>query len=219
MRAFLRQDLTVSNIVPDRAYLCRYGPSVDTSWVALMGGAIGVVGTLGATAFNQWRSDVREAKRRDDERERERASRLFDHRREAYSAVLQHYYCWEVIASELSRDEVPEPPEDAMSDFWSALGEVDLYGSHKTASSARNLYFAMSNLIYGGLGSDPEPDWTAMDRFRDFVTAARLDLGVPATKPPTPVQKWAGMGDANAESTGEHLTVPRTPDQEPARPR
>lgn len=168
-----------------------------------MSGGIGVAGTLLGVAFTQWRSDMRERnrlaveERREQQRlaqdtERERDARLFDHRRNAYLAVIEQYHRWINIVADVREGLASEPPEDAMDGFWRIVGDVDLYGSAEVAEKAQALYFELHQQTYGPRNpniEDADHDLEAGDRHNEFVNAARTDLGLPARWPPTPVIK------------------------------
>ena len=163
--------------------------------------AVGVIGTLGGVVFTQWRSDVRdqnrlgseerrEQTRLDNDAERERANRLFAHRRDAYLSMIQHYHqtldwLWE----EEQDPSGPDPSEDALQPFWRALSAVDLYCEPSTASLARDLYDATARMLYkGGPGHD-ERMTAAETAYREFLGAVRTELGVPALDN-TPRPNW-----------------------------
>lgn len=164
---------------------------MDAATVGLLTGSIGVLGTLGGVVFTQWRADVREGKRLaveerreqqrlDHDAARELDARLFDHRRNAYVAVIEQYHRWDAVADGIANGLHPAPPEDAMNDFWRVLSEVDLYGSAEAGKKALDLYMAMRKLVYGPhrTADDGEDAFvTAVERHRDFVQAVRADLG------------------------------------------
>lgn len=171
-----------------------------------MSGGIGVAGTLLGVVFTQWRSDVRERnrlaveERREQQRlahdtDRERDARLFDHRRNAYLAVIEQYHRWINIAADVREGLKSEPPEDAMDGFWRIVGDVDLYGSAEAAEKAQALYFVLHEQMYGTRNpniEDADRDLEAGDRHNEFVNAARADLGLPARWPATPVLEIDG---------------------------
>lgn len=170
---------------------------MDAATVAVLTGAIGVAGTLLGVAFTQWRSDVRERnrlaveERREDRRlahegERERDARMFDHRRNAYLAVMEQFHRWSNIVVDVREGIQPEPPEDAMGAFWRVVSEVDLYGSANAAEKARALYFVLQTQVYGAHPNieDDDLELAVMDHQNDFVNAARADLGLTARWPP-----------------------------------
>ena len=183
-----------------------YGADVDAATLGVMSGGIGVAGTLLGVVFTQWRSDVRERnrlaveERREQQRlahdtERERDARLFDHRRNAYLAVIEQYHRWISIVADVREGLKPEPPEDAMDGFWRIVGDVDLYGSTEAAEKAQALYFVLHEHLYGPRNpniEDADRDLEAGDRHNEFVNAARADLGLPARWPPTPVITFDG---------------------------
>lgn len=175
-------------------------PHVDAATVGVLTGSIGVVGTLAGVVFTQWRADVREGKRLEVEERREQQrldhdaareldARLFDHRRNAYVAVVEQFHRWHGIAVEIREGVKPEPPEDAMDDFWRAVSEVDLHGSTEAGEKALAVYLELRKQVYGPRSrddSDDDLDLTAFDRHYEFVNTARADLGLPARFPPTP---------------------------------
>jgi hypothetical protein len=179
---------------------------VDATTVGVLTGTIGVVGTLLGVVFTQWRADVREKnrlaveerreqQRLDHDANRERDTRLFDHRRNAYVAVIEQFHRWSAIAADIREGVQPEPPEDAMEDFWRVVSEVDLYGSAEAAEKALGLYFVLHTQVYGPHNpniEDADRDLEVMDRQNDFVDAARADLGLPARWPPRPTLTFNG---------------------------
>ncbi|WP_185994851.1 hypothetical protein [Nocardioides campestrisoli] len=170
---------------------------MDAGAVGVLTGSIGVVGTLLGVVFTQWRADVRERirlaveERREEQRlahdtEREHDARLFDHRRSAYLAVIEQLHRWSAIAVDVRAGERPEPPEDAMEEFWRVVSEVDLYGSTDAAQKARDLYYVLRTQVYETRNPDVEDDdldIEVSDFQNDFVEAARADLGLPARWP------------------------------------
>jgi len=164
---------------------------MDDATLGIITGAIGVVGALAGTGFTQWRSDIREQvrlkveerreqARLDAEVERERDTRLFDHRRAAYAAVIGEYLKWAALGDDVKRGLAPSPPEDANADFWRLVLEVRMLGSKKTGEAVQGLYFAICELVWPeSMGGSKEPEWDAMDAFEKFQDAARADLGVP----------------------------------------
>lgn len=163
---------------------------MDDATLGIITGAIGVVGALVGTGFTQWRSDVREQQRLeieerreqtrlDAEVTRERDSRLFDHRRAAYAAVIGEYQKWAALGDDVKKGLAPSPPEDANDEFWRLVLEVRMLGSKKTGKTVQDLYFAVCELVWPGtMGGSKEPEWDAMDAFEKFQDAARADLGV-----------------------------------------
>lgn len=183
-----------------------YSAGVDAATVAVLSGGVGVAGTLLGVVFTQWRSDVRERnrlaveERREQRRlaqdaERERDARLFDHRRNAYLAVIEQYHRWINIVADARDGLTPEPPEDAMDGFWRIVGDVDLYGNAEAADKAQALYFELHEQMYGTHNPSIENadlDLEAGDRHNEFVNAARADLGLPARWPATPALEIDG---------------------------
>lgn len=179
---------------------------MDAATVGVLTGGIGVAGTLLGVVFTQWRSDVREKnrlaveERREEQRlahdaERERDARLFDHRRNAYLAVIEQFHRWSTIAAEVREGTSPEPPEDAMDEFWRVVSEVDLYGSTEAAEKALALYFVLREQVYGPRNPNIEKDdldLEVMDHQNDFVDAARADLGLTARWPARPTLTFNG---------------------------
>lgn len=167
---------------------------MDAATVGLITGGIGVAGTLAGVAFTQWRADVREKnrlaveERREEQRlahdtERERDARMFDHRRNAYLAVIEQFHRWNAVAMDLRNSFKAAPREDAMDDFWRVVSEVDLYGSAEAAEKALALYQVLRDQVYEPRDPNVEDldyDLGAMERLNDFVDAARADLGLTA---------------------------------------
>lgn len=180
---------------------------MDAATVGVLTGSIGVVGTLAGVVFTQWRADVREGKRLGVEERREQQrldrdaareldARLFDHRRNAYVAVIEQFHRWHVIAVDIREGSKPEPPEDAMDEFWRVVSEVDLYGSTGAAEKALALYQELRDQVYEPRNpniEDADLDVTAFDRHYEFVNTARADLGLPARFPPTPYIEIDGV--------------------------
>lgn len=184
-----------------------YSADVDAATVGVLTGTIGVAGTLVGVVFTQWRADVREGKRLvvEERREQQRLdrdaareldARMFDHRRNAYVAVIEQFHRWHVIAVDVRQGVKPEPPEDAMDEFWRVVSEVDLYGSAEAAEKALALYQELSDQVYGPRNpnvEDADLDLTVMDRHYEFVNTARADLGLPPRFPPTPFIEVDGV--------------------------
>lgn len=168
-----------------------HAPSVIRVITAVVG-LVGVLGTLVGVLLTQWRADIRErnrlaseerreASRSAAEVERERDSRLFDHRRMVYLSVLEQYHRWSAIAEEVRNGTRQEPPEDAMNDFLRLASEVELYGNEDAANATRNLYFNLKDWIYGTGEHRVEPPETETHEWHYmFLDAARVDLGLPA---------------------------------------
>ncbi len=170
---------------------------MDAATVGVMTGGIGVAGTLLGVVFTQWRADVREKnrlaveERREQQRlthdtERERDARMFDHRRNAYLAVIEQFHRWNAVAMDLRNSLEAAPPEDAMGEFWRVVSGVDLYGSAEAAEKALALYQVLSDQVYGPRDPNVEDldyDVSAMERLNDFVDSARADLGLTARWP------------------------------------
>jgi hypothetical protein len=176
--------------------------STTPLWVPLVVAGFGVSGVL----FTQWRSDVRERirsageERREEKRtarevDRDRDARLFEHRRVVFASIVEHYHRWASIATDVEQRRKPEPPEDAMDDFWERVAEVELYGGDDAASAAINLYWSLHKWVYG-VGGD-EPSWEAHGQYLEFVEIARAELGVPASTKPKPAAKDWWKGELN----------------------
>lgn len=166
---------------------------MDAATVALLGGGIGVGGTLLGTVFTQLRSDARDRvrlaseERREEHRmaveaRREREARLFDHRRAALLSVIEKYHVYAELAWQLEHDRADhQPGDDELEPFWQLLSEVDLYCGAEPARIARALYSAVSSWLHGtGAGSYQARQEMAEGLFQEFLAAARAELGVPA---------------------------------------
>lgn len=145
-----------------------------------------MTGTLVGTWFTQWRADVRERERvaaeerrersrANDEADRARESRLFEHRRTIYAEVIRLYHFWIDASGEIELGLWPEPEEDAWRPLMLSVSEVDLYGSQEAGQAARRLVAALRALIDGPAGTYQE----ARDACAAFIDAARFDLGAP----------------------------------------
>lgn len=166
---------------------------MDAATVALLGGGIGVGGTLLGTVFTQLRSDARDRvrlaseERREEQRmaveaRREREARLFDYRRTALLSVIEKYHAYAELAWQLEHHGAGrQPGDDELEPFWQLLSEVDLYCGAEPARIARALYSAVSSWLHGtGAGSYATRQERANDLFQEFLRAARTELGVPA---------------------------------------
>ncbi|MSW69091.1 MAG: hypothetical protein F2829_03465 [Actinobacteria bacterium] len=171
---------------------------MDVATVGLISGAVGVVGTFAGVTFTQWRSDRRDRARLDSEERREAArlahdadlkkdERLFDHRRTAYTKIVEHYHGYTRAATEWDDHRQGDPPEDALEPFWLSLSEVDLYGTQTVSKAALNLYWAVYSVVFGAEMVNmhvPDPDLDAYFMYAKFVEAARQDLGLPPREEP-----------------------------------
>lgn len=171
---------------------------MDASTVGLISGGVGVVGTFAGVTFTQWRSDRRDHARLESEERREPArlvhdaelkkdERLFDHRRTAYTKIIEHYHGFTRAAAEWDESRQGDPPEDALEPFWLSLSEVDMYASQKVSKAALDLYWAVSTVVFGAAAFgyvSTDPDLDAYFAYAKFVEAARQDLGLPPREEP-----------------------------------
>ena len=159
---------------------------MDSGTVGLVTAGVGATGALVGTWFTQWRADVRERERvaaeerrersrANDEADRARESRLFEHRRTIYAEVVRLYHFWIEASGEIELGLLPEPEEDAWRPLMLSVSEVDLYGSQEAGQAARRLVAALRALVDGLNGTYRE----AHNACSDFIDAARVDLGAP----------------------------------------
>lgn len=144
----------------------------------VLGGVLTLAGSLltgvMTVAVQQWN----EARRRAEARE----SRLFDHRRDAYTSVLHEVLRlldWEANAERLSviKPSYLDPP-DALEKLWTAEAAVKMFGSRVVREACDRLCHTMADYFFPQAG-DPKLTYDhaaqVLDDFRDVV---RKDLGV-----------------------------------------
>jgi hypothetical protein len=169
-----------------------YAAQVDAATVGLLGAAVAVAGTLGGSVFTQVRSDQRDQVRLASEERREehrldveavrgREARLFDHRRGALLQVIEKYHVYADLAWNVENRTTDDAPgDDELEPLWQLLSQVDLYCGKESARLAREVYHALSAWLHGsGPGTGAERQRRAEEAFREFLAAARAELGVP----------------------------------------
>lgn len=155
-------------------------------WLPLLIAVLGLAGTISGVVITQRRSDRREDARWVREREREReqriredAARIFNHRRDAYvdylaeaTAKFDAQSKWEAERGKAT------PPEHALETLWHHLTSVKVYGTPEATRIAEALYQWLYTEHFGS-SSKTADHAGGFDRLTDeFVQQMRTDLGI-----------------------------------------
>lgn len=143
---------------------------MDAAVAALIGAGIGAVvpATVTLVSARGGRDESREA-------------RLFEHRREAYTAFIQeanalasrmndHYY--------YDDGEPPPAKEDGVRQVIDLYNLVALYGTEASAALAEEAWSRLAKLVREGKDKTNPNVFDFQVAMTAFITQARLDLGV-----------------------------------------
>lgn len=159
--------------------------------IGLLGTLLAALATVGGILFTQFRADVRERDRIQQDREWQREAWAKDHRRAAHMAFLAEQRRLDhmmMMYTRVGLDGLEAPREDWSESLGRLLLDVQVFGSQEAAVAAQRLYRATQALESGAVGDMARAD-EAIETYRRLV---QRDLGLKETNLPA----W-GLEDAN----------------------
>jgi len=146
--------------------------SVDSGQAVVVGGAIGVGGTLGATIFASLWGAHRENKRFQAAEENARHARIFKYRRKWYQDFVREV---RTHINRLGEDDYAYRDEldDFFVDFDVSVSQVTMYGSPAAVAIAEQIHKVVKDPTNHG-----EPEAKVNHLLDSFIAQMRRDLDV-----------------------------------------